>query len=274
MPSKANIKSPVVLIAHGRSGTSLLMKIFQMHPEFEVVGETAPLIFGVWYSMEKLKGIVRPRLVDDVAVDFKARCANCVQSTFLSEFPASKPRWMQKPIGVPFVYWNEKTRGASDEEFAEWYWLVITTSFPEAKFITILRDPRDVVLSSMEYWGSSQKAAWNNISLMAKILNSPNNKIAHCVSYGALIGSPQENVNELFRAVEAPFNPRVLKAFENVYVPYMGRQSEDAAKFKDRQENNFKRSLDWAKLDMNLLRREDRAELELLWSRFGNRLPF
>ena len=98
-----NIKSPITLISHGRSGTSLLQNIFDAHPDISVAGETADLIFSTWYSLWRAKGIVPGLIENGNVVPWEQRAARGVRAVFDEIFNIETQYWMQKPIGQPFV---------------------------------------------------------------------------------------------------------------------------------------------------------------------------
>ncbi|MBL4806608.1 MAG: sulfotransferase [Rhodobacteraceae bacterium] len=180
MPNRFNIHTPITLIANGRSGTSLVQGIFSHHPHFDTCGETASLLFGVWYATEQLKGLVRPDLELGSEGDFDQRCGKAVRASFIATFRAPKKTfWMHKPISIPWVWQVLKNHGLTDAECVTWYWNALNTAFPEAVNITILRHPYDVVLSAMAFWGISAKAAWTSIVKMARILAHPDASVKY-----------------------------------------------------------------------------------------------
>ncbi len=105
MPNIRNIESPITLIAHSRSGTSVLLRAFGLHPDVEAVGETANLVFTTWRALEQISGLTRYG-----NADCSADAAVLVRNAFLHAFPSPKRHWMHKPIGVPRIHRDSRRR--------------------------------------------------------------------------------------------------------------------------------------------------------------------
>lgn len=270
MPNIHNISAPVTLIANGRSGTSLIQSIFKNHPAFDICGENAALIFGVWHSTERLEGLVRPDNSLGPGADFKLRCGKAVRAATLETFRRpGKKHWMQKPIGVPWVWWALDRQGMTEAERIEWYWQVLKYSFPEGENITVLRHPYDVVLSAEKYWKITFRQAWSSIVKMARILGHPSARISHAVSYDMLVQEPLAETERLFEAINRPFSTKTLLAFEKLWVPDMDTRQTEMKATHPRKLAQFSRQSDWGQLRNESFTQEERDVICAMWQRYG-----
>lgn len=221
MPNQQNIESPITLVSFGRSGTSLLSNIFSYHPQCRSINETVNLIFGIWHTVELATFVTDPLLVDNgVIISNEERAARAVRQTFLTCFPDDQPYWFQKPIGPPQALSAKFADGLDESrwaEAAEWYWQVMTLSFPKAKYFTILRHPCDVVLSAQAYWGSDPIDIWTQLGLMAYFLSHPASPVQYAVHYEGLVQNKESAVRDLFTYLELPFHEQILEAFSQSY---------------------------------------------------------
>lgn len=266
------LKSPITLISHGRSGTSLLQNIFAAHPEIAVAGETADLIFSTWYSIERAKGII-PGLHEqhehNRAVGWEERKARGVRALFNSIFNLDRKYWMQKPIGQPFVSAYLRQQKTSLDEWFTLYWNILDSVFPQGKFITILRHPCDVVLSAKSYWGREQQQVWRDIASMSRCILHKDSKITYAVSYDALIREPEPAIQALFDHLMISYNPAVLQALNYIYVPDQQGWKQDKIKFQHKIDQNFSHRDEWQQIDFSLVQKDDLAAIEQVWQRYG-----
>ncbi len=270
MPNIRNINAPITLIANGRSGTSLVQSIFNNHPVFDTCGENAAQIFGTWHATERLKGLVRPDHALGRDIDFRLRCGKAVRAVVLETFRRpGKKHWMQKPIGVPWVWWALGKQGLSEEERIKWYWQVLEYSFPEGQNITVLRHPYDVVLSAEKYWGISLEKAWASIVRMARILGHDSANITHAVSYDQLVQEPLGETERLFSAIDRPFSIKTLQAFERIWVPEMNTRDTALQPDHPRFVARFSRQAEWGRLQGVDFPLEEREVIIAMWRRYG-----
>ncbi|MFM7526927.1 MAG: sulfotransferase family protein [Nodosilinea sp.] len=266
------LKSPITLIAHGRSGTSLLQNIFDAHPEVSVAGETADLIFSTWYSIHRAKGIIPGLTEAGKLITWEERTARGVRAVFDEILRLDTKYWMQKPIGQPFVIGYLQKEGMSLDKWFELYWTILKQVFPQGKFITILRHPCDVVLSSGEYWGREQASVWSGITTMARCMLHSASQITYAVNYEQLVQDSEASVKSLLEHLQVPYDPAVLKAFDYIYVPNHDSWRQNKEGFEHKINKDFSRRDEWEKLDMSVPNPEDLAAIRELWSRFGHTL--
>jgi hypothetical protein len=245
LPNICNVDSPITLLSYGRSGSSLLSKIFELHPDFSFVGETGNFIYDLWKGYEFSAGGLAPSIKDGRWVPDDERSGRMVRDVFLSCFPDDKKYWFHKPIGVPIALSLRINAGAFKEEewdkAAVWYWNVINSSFPKAKFITILRHPFDVVLSSKSYWGYDEADIWWNYGLMSYLHLHPLSKIEYAISYDDMVTAPENTIRSLFEFIGVTFDKKVMDAFKTVHAAAKGREQIASNKLSRRNE--------WSQLD-------------------------
>lgn len=264
------------MISHGRSGTSLIMNILGQHPDVLACGETAPMLFGTWHAMEKVRGIIRPDPELGGGGDHDARCAKAVQAVFLATFPDGRDsavEWMHKPINIPWVM--NHLPGVKDFDLrAAWYWRVLHRSFPESRNITILRHPYDVILSAAEYWGAPHQKTWEALIRMARVLTHADSNVGLALSHARLVEEPDSEVARLLDHLSLVRDPACFRATGKVYVPR--RQETRVAKSAepDLVARGFSRREQWDSIDRSDFTDTDRDILAAMWSGFGETLEF
>lgn len=212
MPTELNINAPLTLISYGRSGTSLISNIMGMSSDIHFVGETAGLIFFTALGLEVSKDVV-----DLSHPDFKAKGPECIRQLFLRLFQSEKARWFQKPIGIPEAF-NTLFNKTTDEKNI-WYWNVLKETFPDALYLTVLRNPIDVAVSSVLYWGYNVPDTMNQLARMAEIITHPLSLISYAVLYDNLVEQPQREISELCRWAHLDYSDDMLKALDVRHVP-------------------------------------------------------
>jgi len=240
LPNLNNIEAPVTLISSGRSGSSLLSKIFQLHPEFSMIGETAGFTSRLWSAYEESIGVTPPLIEKGQWIPDDERAGRMVRASFLSCFPDDKKQWFHKPIGTP-VELSSKFTGEEWDKAATWYWNVMNSSFPKARFFTILRHPFDVVLSGKSYWGYDEKDIWWNYGFMSYLLLHPLCPIKYAISYEEMMLNPESTIKSLFDFLEVPFHEEVMHAFTKVHAASAGREQLTLGQFTRKGE--------WSHLD-------------------------
>lgn len=264
MPNQQNIESPITLISFGRSGTSLLSNIFNYHPEIRSINETVNLIFGIWHTVEMAAFVTDPVLLENgVIISNEERAARAVRQTFLTCFPDDQAYWFQKPIGPPQVLSDKFADGLGENrwtEAAEWYWQVMTLSFPKAKYFTILRHPCDVVLSAQAYWGSDPIDIWTQLGVMACFLSHPASPVQYAVHYEELVQNKERTVRDLFAYLELPFHDQVLEAFSQSYA---------ASGSSEVYADSARRSHKWDDLDPTKATPFQLEQQAVLFAKFG-----
>jgi len=216
MPNRDNIASPLTIISYGRSGTSLLSSILERSEAVDFVGETAQLIFSVWRGAETSSEIVRRDIGTEYTVSPTDFCAAAVRAVFLEVFPSQKPLWLQKPIGIPECFWWFKETGVDAKT---WYWNALKNSFPDGKYLTILRNPIDVAVSAYLYWGFSIPEIVAQLGEIADIITHPDSLVEHAVVYDEIMANPKKAINGLCKYLNIAFKRSMLGALYEDHVP-------------------------------------------------------
>jgi len=261
MPNPHNIEAPVTLVSFGRSGTTVVSNIFERHPDFSSVGETANLIFGSWHAVEASAGITLSSWIDNTRLSNEQHITHMVQHLFLTFLPDERPRWFQKPIHVPEALSSTIEDESQWADAADWYWKVMRNVFPHAQYLTTLRHPCDVILSAKSYWGYDEADLWKSLGFMAYLLTHPASPVKYAVHFESLFQTREKTVRELFAFLKVPFYDEVLDAFSVVYVPSTGGEKLD--------QNLATRKSEWERLDPAKVKLSHMRHIERLFDRFG-----
>lgn len=226
MPNPQNITAPVTLLGVGRSGTTLVSAAFEKHPEFHSAGESGGMIFSVWEGA-KSTYMPLPRAHWDLASDLDARSAYYVQAAMMALCPSSKRRWFQKPAGFPIWHLNTGALPGKRTEVTgfpvEWYWDVLRKSFPDAKFLTVLRNPFDVALSRREHTNWDLTDVLMSSVQFCEVLEYRRDAFCSIVSFTDLIGDFEGTLRTIADAAAFKFDTRMLSAIKENQAPVKGR---------------------------------------------------
>ena len=212
MPNRENIRRPITLVGAGRSGTTLLTDVFRAHPDCESLGETGDAIFSCYHHLQSTLPFCGP-FFDAENASGLAREA--VYASLLSFATSERARWFHKPIHVPKVH-----RLFDDTEvFLRWWWEAQRTLFPEALVFTVLRDPSDVVVSSMRRWNRSLERAVGELELLYRWLLHESSCCRFALRFEELVDEPERSVRALLGRVGLPFDERCLEACARMHAP-------------------------------------------------------
>ncbi len=263
MPNVNNIESPFTLISYGRSGSSLLSKVFELHPDFAVIGETGNFTANLWKALEFSSGTMAPLIESGKWLADDERAGRMVRASFRECFQDEKPHWFHKPIGVPIAL-SQRFNDGDWDGAATWFWNMYRTAFPKAKYFTILRHPLDTVLSAKAFWGYDDHSIWVNYERMLWLLLHPAAPIEYAVSYEQLSLDGEKSVRSLFEFLGIRFSPDVMTAFATIHAAAPGRASSGAIALGRRAE--------WASLDKEAIRPKCLEMALSLYRKFGQTL--
>lgn len=142
MPTNRNVLSPLVIVGPGRSASSWIIHNMNSHPDCETIIENSIVddIFNIctrqWWTSQ-LSYVCNDE-------DWLERVVITTRQTFLSLFPGTSKAWCIKNI------------------WAKHEWNFFHKVFPEAKFLHVIRNPLQCVLSMTNFVGSDYKE-WRNI---------------------------------------------------------------------------------------------------------------
>jgi hypothetical protein len=106
------------------------------------------------------------------------------------------------------AYWGDKSPGYT-------YWIrEIHRAFPGARFVHIVRDPRDYALSVRQAWGRDLLRAvqqWKvGTRLIAQSVGEPGIRL-HTIRFEDLLQAPESSLTQLSRFLDVDFVPRMLE---------------------------------------------------------------
>ncbi|MEL7106569.1 MAG: sulfotransferase [Pseudomonadota bacterium] len=226
MPNPGNVTRPVTLLGLGRSGTTLMSKTFARHSQFQSCDETGGLIFGVW---EGSKQTFMPLDVEDWHLADKPdeKAAFYVQKTLAATCPSDKPRWFHKPAGIPFTYMDfhklPGARGPVTQIPVEWYWTVLRKTFPEATFMTILRNPFDVAVSRMQHTNWKPVDVLQSAAKYMEIFLYGRDHFDLVLSFEELTDDYEASIRRACLAAGCDFEPGMLTAKTKNHAAVEGR---------------------------------------------------
>jgi hypothetical protein len=273
LPNYANVICPINIHGIGRSGTTLLQNILFKTGIVQSCNETGTAIFCTYRAGEMLPGSSDTEKVLSPA----NYGAAAVRDFLCALLPSAKLNWSQKVGGVPnAVVWQALITEA-DREYAaepyefpyEWYWKVMGDSFPESKDILIIRDYRDVIVSSCQKFNVTPKQIAQDIVVYYNILAHPASKVGYILHYEQLINCPEFTTSELCAFLGIEFKDAYLGAFDWHAAPSDTETLSDAkargfswaAKYDaaiDRQRAALESALDRLRRRFDCLLREGR----------------
>lgn len=189
--------APIFIIGCGRSGTTLLRMMLDSHPRISageetkfladlepIVGEHWRLLSAYGFSRDWWLGQIR-----DFYVDF--------QAAYLAR--RSKHRWAEKTPGYTFHL-----------DF-------IGALFPDAQYVHLIRDGRDVVASFRDRWGyraglRAANSVWRESVRRARTFAErlPEGRY-HELRYEALVAEPENEMRALLAFLGEAWDPQVLR---------------------------------------------------------------
>jgi hypothetical protein len=238
MPNQRNIKSPIILISPGRSGTTLISDVFDKRPECSSCGETVDLIFDLWNAAQRSLSHISSEKSLDPSQTADSINAEFVRQGFLALLSDDKSLWFQKPIGIPVAFSASLFDVDSWEEKARTYWHVMNNVFPEAKYFTILRHPCDVVMSFMRRFAVDEKTCWAILGFLACIISHPDSRVQHAVSYDGLVRDSESTLKSLLTYLDVDFNHEMIDSFQVVHSWHNDAQSSNQSEYSWKRQWN------------------------------------
>ncbi len=221
---------PVFVVGCGRSGTTLLRLMLNAHPELAMPGESHFI-----HEIARLRARGRwPARLDEAPA--WERCKDFLRvhpylslwglpwpvlEAALDRLPERRPARVFTAI---FEAWRDqqgKSRWGDKTPPHVGYLLLLERLFPQARFVHIVRDGRDVALSfrQIRSWGPRRIAysghywCWRVLSgLAAGALLGPGRY--RTLLYEDLVRAPEATLRPLLDWLELPFDPAVLRYHE------------------------------------------------------------
>jgi hypothetical protein len=226
-----------------RSGTTLFRAIFTSHPDLAIPDETRyfSAMVNKRREYEKVTGFDSERFVDDI---FRHPAppnwvkAEEVRGALASGPPPSYADAVRRVYGL-YAAKSGKTRYADKTPLNALMIEPLAESFPESRFVHIIRDGRDVALSLMDRrfgQGHIMEAAryWRRRVTRGRAAGRRIGPGRYReVRYEGLLEDPERTVRELCEFIELPFEAVMLRYYdrEQVFDPRPGAARNPSEKF-------------------------------------------
>ncbi len=231
MPAMSKPQKPVFILGNPRSGTSLLGRMINCHPNIAVPYE-AHIYNTFWLFNQRYEPLSDPARQRRLALDMMSLRVNrfwenppriehvleaVERESFHGVFEALMTSWL-KSRNKP--RWGEKTPQNGP------HWRAISEGFPDAQFIHLVRDGRDCALSwinanfgpKLTYPAAVKWAAYVDDMQVMKQTLGPQRVIE--VRYEDLISDIDTTLHAICEFLGEPYDP-AMKAFYKSEDTYM-----------------------------------------------------
>lgn len=213
------VSPPVFIVGCARSGTTLISRIVDRHPEIAVFHETH--YYPVFYPHRRLYGDLSCRrnleaLLSDLASWLRLRQ---LEAPSLDEIRRCLQEASFGGVLAGLLAWYARKRGKAraGEKTPEHYRFLsdIQRDFPQSPIVFIVRDPRDVAVSMRKAFRTPiADAAWT--WRRAWECYAASTKRPHLVRYERLVQDPEEEVRALCKFLDAAYEPGMLDFYRDV----------------------------------------------------------
>jgi hypothetical protein len=219
---QAQVNKPIFIVGSPRSGTSILTWCLGQHPNILPVPESNWMgQFGLNVAISHRIGTARNNrsilsAMDISREEFFANFGQCINDLILSHRPdLERKRKMTRPTTEPKMRWADGTPEYSLHIYA------LHKLFPEAVFIHVLRDVRDVVRSMLNFHRvagthlvQNEEQAYKYwlrmVNACVQAERAYGSKVVRRLSYTALIDDPVWAIRSLLEFVGEPYSARCL----------------------------------------------------------------
>ena len=229
-----NKQPPVFIIGVARSGTTLLSLMLDTHPRIAIPNESHFIteIYkkpSLWQNLESLqnrellvKKILESKYVREWDVQLKQEDINLDRCTTfantINEVFSAYARAHQKDI------WGDKTpKYLFDID-------ILNKLFPDARYIHIIRDGRDVALSFIRQWFgpndfvSAMKFWERNVTFIRKMLNMlPDSQVME-IRFEDLVEKPREKLEAITNFLNLPFYDNMISGYRKKAAQKVGER--------------------------------------------------
>ncbi len=217
------------IVGCGRSGTTLMRALLDAHPELAVPFES---YFPVWFARhreryERPDGFATTTFVDDVLAHESFVRWGLDADTVRAEIIAATPATFPDAVRACFAAYaraHGKARYADKTPVFVLEIPLLAEMFPEAVFVHLVRDGRNVALSRGEVaWGNQrfdhQALLWREQvergRADGRTLGAGRYREVH---YEDLVAEPERVARELCEFVRLPFDPVMLEYHQQAAV--------------------------------------------------------
>jgi hypothetical protein len=236
--SGGGVNPYVFFVGCPRSGTTLVQRLGNAHPELAVAHETRWI--ARWYESRiglTSEGIVTPEFVERLPSHGRFKALKIKPDELVRAYRESKPVRYADFVSTLFDRFAARRgkRLAGDKSPAYVRSLpTLHALWPKAKFVHIIRDGRDVCLSVLDWQqGVSRLPTWEedpvttsavwwdwNVRLGREVGQALGSDLYCELRYEALIADPERECARLCQFLELPFDGAMLRFHE-------GRMQDD-----------------------------------------------
>ena len=218
-----NVERPITLLGMGRSGTTVISEAFKHRSDFEDLNETGGLIFGVWQSAESTFVPLKAQVWKSFKNNPDAKNAHFVRTCICSLSSLNTPHWFHKPAGLPFSHLDlsnvQGKRTKHGDIPIDWYWTVLTKSFPQSKYIMPVRNPFDVAISRHRHSGWPLESVITLYARNVELLTERLDIFSTIIKFEELHNNFAETMEKLCYDLKLEFDPAMLNAKDNYAAP-------------------------------------------------------
>lgn len=215
------------VVARGRSGTTLVRAILDAHPALAIPGESH---FPIWFAVRARRygtrdRFDRDRFVADLEGHWAFRRWDLPSLAVREAYEASRPDTLPDALRLAYATYarhHGKERYGDKTPSFVIHIDRLARLFPEASFVHVIRDGRDVALSYLDTDFGSRNVveaaiAWDRYVRRGRASGArlgPGRY--HEVRYEHLVDDPERVVRRLCGFLGLTFEPTMLRYFERV----------------------------------------------------------
>lgn len=196
------LDAPIIIIGAGRSGSTLLDRMLDAHPDIHMLGETNFITTLLWKSLlDRQKRHLLAIADPSVILEELARLGVVERRTIAELFElasAKKSRWGMKEI------WNGARRTVD--------WSLYDRVYPKAIWVHLIRNPVDYSRSAVGWTGADaavesyivQLRAWRRMVEVARGRASTERLVE--IRYEDLVARPSHALAPLFERIGIPYS--------------------------------------------------------------------
>jgi hypothetical protein len=205
---------PFVVGCH-RSGLTLLRAMCESHPDVAIAPESRWLLTA---RPARVEAFTPARFVEQIYADDQFRRWGVSRAAVELSFHATPPRTYVDAVRHVYTLWAaQRGRGRYGDKTADHVLGldIITTLFPEARVVHVVRDGRDVAASFLELgWSDTIEHAalhWRQRVLQGRHARDLLGPVRyHEVRYEDLVMEPERTLRQVCQAIALPFHPAML----------------------------------------------------------------
>ena len=218
---------PIFIVGCERSGTTLLASLFDRHSQVAAPPETQLFYDATLAALARAAGGTHAELMDTLLAQPRMADLQLDRGRVLARFEAhpAQVAWLYRAALEEYASSRGKPLVVEKTPQHLLHVAVIRRFFPQARFICIVRDGRDVVLSLMKT-GWTHKNPWLHGTMwrqqveLGLRLEQQHPDCFVRVHYEALLREPEHELTRLMRFIGLEFEPGQLDAqIETSVVP-------------------------------------------------------